>query len=120
MSLKNSPKGKSGETEAAKFLARHGYRIIDRNWIRQYAEIDIVAREGECLVFVEVKTRSSDEFGKPEEAMTPWKIKTLIRAAELYKSLNPDAPDQMRIDFVGVTYKNDKIVDINLIKNITG
>jgi putative endonuclease len=120
MPSKNSPKGFVGEGQASIFLQKQGYKIIERNWHKQYAEIDIVALDGDCLVIVEVKSRFGSKFDTPEEAMTPWKIRTLIRAAELYHLFHPELPDYMRIDFVGVTFKNGDVVDINLIKNITG
>jgi putative endonuclease len=115
-----SPKGFYGEGQASSYLEKNGYKIIERNWHTKYAEIDIVALDGDCLVIVEVKSRFGSNFDTPEEAMTTWKIHSLTRAAELYKLKHPDLPDYMRIDFVGITFKNGDIVDINLIKNITG
>ena len=120
ISSKPSPKGFQGEEYAAHFLQKQGYKIIERNWHKRYAELDIVALDGDCLVFVEVKSRFGEQFDKPEEAMTPWKIKALTRAAYMYKAAHPELPDFMRMDFVGITYKNGEVVDINLIKNITG
>ena len=115
-----SPKGFRGEEEASRYLQKHGYKIIERNWHKRYAELDIIALDGDCLVFVEVKSRFGEEFDKPEEAMTPWKIKALTRAAYIYKSQHPELPEFMRMDFIGLTYKNGVLVDVNLIKNITG
>jgi putative endonuclease len=116
----HSPKGRFGEETAAAYLKTQGYSILERNWHKQYAELDIVALDGDCLVFVEVKSRFGSDFDRPEEAMTPWKIRTLMRAAELYKLYHPDLPDFMRIDFVGIVFKNNNPIEINLIKNITG
>ena len=68
-------KGKYGEQLAAEFLSENGYEIIERNYRYKHAEIDIIARQGEALIFVEVKLRSSQTFGVPEEfdtcRMTP-------------------------------------------------
>lgn len=116
----NLPLGSLGETEAVHYLQKQGYRIIERNFKKRYGELDIIAIDGETLVFVEVKTREGDEYGDPVEAITPWKLKSLVRAAEYYKSLHPELPDAMRIDFVGVKMENAVIKEINLIKNITG
>ncbi len=115
-----SPKGRHGEEQAALFLQKQGYKILERNWHTRYAEIDIVALDGDCLVFVEVKSRFGSDFDRPEEAMTQWKVNSVIRSASLYKAAHPELPDYMRIDFVGIVFRNGDIVDINLIKNITG
>lgn len=120
MLSKPSPKGFQGEEYAAQFLQKQGYKIIERNWHKRYAELDIVAIDRDCLVFVEVKARFGTEFDKPEEAMTPWKLTALTRAAYMYKAAHPELPEYMRMDFVGLTYKNGEVVDVNLIKNITG
>lgn len=115
---KQKQRGRRGEDEAAAYLQKNGYRVLERNWKKHHAEIDIIAIEGDILVFIEVKTRFSDEYGKPEEAMTPWKVKTLERAAYEYKLYHPELPDGLRIDFVGVDYAEGN-PRINLIKNIT-
>jgi len=64
-----------GEETAARFLIDKGYRILDRNWYASHGELDLVAQEGETLVFVEVKARRRHEFGSPEEAITPAKLR---------------------------------------------
>lgn len=120
MSSKPSPKGFQGESYAANYLQQLGYKIIERNWHKRYAELDIIALDRDCLVFIEVKSRFGEQYDKPEEAMTLWKIKALTRAAYMYKSEHPELPDFMRMDFIGLTYKNGEVTDINLIKNITG
>jgi len=89
------------------------------NWHSRYAEIDIVALEGDTLVFVEVKTRFDDSHGSPEESITPHKIATLTRAAYLYSSRHPELPDRLRIDFVGIDYRDGIVQRINHIPNIT-
>lgn len=110
-----------GEEKACKFLQKEGYRIIERNFRIGYGEIDIIAVNKDCLVFVEVKTRTSDKFGSPLEAITPWKLKSLIKTAQLYKKLNPKLPDSLRIDAVSVKLVNgQEIEDIEHIENITG
>ena len=65
--------GNGGELDAVSFLRRRGFAILDRNYIFNHGEIDVVAKDGDVLVFVEVKTRRSTRFGLPEEAVTPAK-----------------------------------------------
>ena len=78
------PLGPRGERAAEKYLRRDGYRIVARNFRAAGAEIDIVAMDGETLVFVEVKTRRSREAGAPEEAVDERKQKQIRRAAEIF------------------------------------
>ncbi|MDR0939393.1 MAG: YraN family protein [Mediterranea sp.] len=76
--------GKEGEDAAAAYLEKSGYLIRHRNWRHRYFELDIVATHGDELVVIEVKTRSSTDFGNPEEAVTPMKIRRTVRAADTY------------------------------------
>jgi len=76
--------GKEGEEIAAKYLIEKGFEIIERNYHYSHGEIDIVAKDKEWLVFVEVKTRLNLEFGEPEYAINPKKIKQIKKIAELY------------------------------------
>lgn len=76
--------GKAGEEIAARYLAEKGYKILDRNWRFGRNEIDIVARDGNWVVVVEVKTRSSNFFAEPEMAVTRDKQRILVRAANAY------------------------------------
>ena len=76
--------GNRGESLAEKYLLENGYQILERNWRFSRAEIDIIAKDGEILVFVEVKTRSSELFGKPEESVSPRKEALLKDAAAVY------------------------------------
>jgi len=112
---------KTGEDKAYKYLQDQGYKIIERNFRIGYGEIDIIATFQNCLIFIEVKTRTSDKFGTPFEAITFYKLKSLIKTAQLYKKLNPKLPDALRIDAVSVKLSQDnKVADIEHIKNITG
>ena len=70
--------GREGEALAANFLQQKGYEIVDRNWRYGPKEIDIVARDGDTMVFVEVKTRSTLAFELPQEAVTKKKMKNLV------------------------------------------
>jgi len=77
--------GQIGEEHAARYLASRGYRIKERNFrMPGGAEIDIIAEHGGVLVFVEVKARSSIEFAKPHQSVTPWKQRQITRAAASY------------------------------------
>ncbi len=76
--------GKQGEALATEFLRAAGYEILELNWRSGKAELDIIAREKETLIFIEVKTRSSAWFGAPEEYVTPKKEKLMWRAAGAY------------------------------------
>ena len=110
-----------GEQAACRFLQKEGYRIIERNFRKGYGEIDITAINENSLVFIEVKTRTSDKFGDPLEAITPWKLETLIKTVYFYKKLNSNLPDRLRIDAVSVRLSQDnKVESIEHVKNISG
>lgn len=80
--------GKKGEDIAADYLVRKGYAIIERNWRNCHKEIDIMAKDNETLVIVEVKTRRSDMYGSPDEAVNEHKQQLLIAAANAYIEQN--------------------------------
>jgi putative endonuclease len=79
--------GRRGEQEAAVFLGRRGYRVVSRSFLARRGEIDLVCRRGDRVVLVEVKTRSSDAFGTPAEAVGPRKRRALQAAAAEYRAL---------------------------------
>lgn len=112
--------GLLGETIASKYLENHGYKIIERNFHCKIGEIDIVALDQNILVFVEVKARWGEEFGLPEEAITPWKIRKIARTGDYYKLLHPQSPDSLRIDAVAIDLSCEgETKDIRLYKNIS-
>ncbi|MFH6991950.1 YraN family protein [Flavobacterium sp. FlaQc-48] len=76
--------GKKGEELAVEYLQENGYEILDRNWTFRKAEIDIIAQKEAILAIVEVKTRSSLDFGLPQEFVKPKKIQLLIKAVNAY------------------------------------
>ncbi|MCQ2083305.1 MAG: YraN family protein [Bacteroidaceae bacterium] len=80
--------GKTGELLAAEYLENEGYQVLDRNWRCGHKELDIVARKGNTLVFVEVKTRGGTRFGCPEDAVDSRKIFRTVCAADAYIRLN--------------------------------
>lgn len=111
--------GKYGEDLAIDFLKKNGYKIIERNFRIRGGEIDVIALDGSCTVYVEVKTRTSHQFGLPEEAVTPWKIKFLVKAAKFYRNnrKNLNLPDLERIDVVAVDLADPTNPHLKLIKN---
>ena len=107
------PFGLWGEDIAAEFLEKKGYRILDKHFFFQHAEIDLVARDGPYLVFVEVKTRSSAQYGLPEEALSERKKRYLRKAAEGYLYLNQLHNQDCRFDVVTVNFLPDGTTSLN-------
>jgi len=105
-----------GEDAAAAYLRDRGYRIVERNWRCRLGEIDIVARDGETLVFVEVKSRRSAAFGAPQAAVDGRKQRKLSLAALHYLQARRVAPGPARFDVVAVTVRDDGD-DIELFRN---
>lgn len=102
-----------GENLAAKYLDQIGYQIIDRNVYTGFGEIDLVALYKECMIFVEVKTRSSTAYGFPEEAITEKKKIHLIESAEAYLQLHPEFSGDWRIDVIAIQrYQKDQEPEI--------
>ena len=96
-----------GERTAESFLTRRGYKILGRNYRSRYGEIDIIAREDQCLVFVEVRTRRGSEFGTPEESVTRAKRDRLVALAESYLQSLEKMPSSWRIDLVAIELDRD-------------
>lgn len=94
--------GQLGEKLACDFLKKKGYEILDQNYRTRCGEIDIVAREGDTLVFVEVKTRTNRMFGLPEEAIDARKQHKLSMTAEHYLAARHLYEKDYRIDSVAV------------------
>jgi putative endonuclease len=94
--------GRRGEALAADYLVEHGMRLVERNWRCGQGEIDLVAQDGDELVFVEVKTRSSVGFGHPLEAITIDKLARLRRLAAAWCAAHPGRHGLVRIDAVAV------------------
>ncbi len=94
--------GQWGENVAAHHLEAGGLVLIERNWRRRGGEIDLVARDGETFVFVEVKTRRGREFGAPEEALTARKAQKLLELGQLYMAEHELDDVNWRIDLVAV------------------
>ena len=93
--------GKKGEKLAVAFLEKNGYKILNVNWVFQKAEIDIIAQKENILAIVEVKTRSSVDFGLPQDFVKPKKIQLLVKAVNEYVIVN-DLDLQIRFDIIAI------------------
>lgn len=101
--------GKKGEELAVVHLQKNGYTILNRNWRYQKAEVDIIAQKENILTVVEVKTRSSTDFGNPQDFVKPKKIKLLVTAIDEYiTSKNLDV--EVRFDIIAIIKENHKFV----------
>lgn len=116
----NQVMGKLGEDLATRYLEKKGVKILERNFRCRQGEIDIIGKEKKELVFVEVKTRSNQKYGKPAEAVTPIKRKHINRAIEFYLYTHQLTNEQVRIDIMEVYIDNqeEKTYKINHIQNI--
>lgn len=94
--------GRRGETLAAAHLESRGFDVVDRNWRCRQGEIDLVAIDGDEYVFVEVKTRSSTNFGTPLDAITPQKLARLRRLAVAWCASHTRIHYRIRIDAIGI------------------
>jgi putative endonuclease len=93
--------GKLGEDLAVDYLRKNGYTILDTNWTFQKAEIDIIARTEDTLAIVEVKTRSSLDFGLPQDFVKPKKIQLLVKAINAYV-IERDLDINVRFDIIAI------------------
>lgn len=100
-------KGKEAENLAADFLKQQGYEIVARNYRYQRSEIDLIVRKENWLVFVEVKMRSSDAFGYPEEFVDYRKAKNIVFGAEQY-TFEQNYEGNVRYDVVAISMRNGK------------
>jgi putative endonuclease len=95
-------RGAAGEDLACEYLRRQAFVILERNYRCRAGEIDVVARDGETLVFVEVKERADASHGGAIEAVTGAKRRKVIRAAQLWASAHRESETQMRFDVVAI------------------
>lgn len=95
--------GDAGESRACLYLESIGYKIIARNVHVAGGELDIIAYDGEYIVFVEVKTRATNKFGSALEAVTPAKAKQIIKCARTYISKNRLYDRDIRLDVIAIT-----------------
>ena len=116
MQSSTKEKGNRGEELAVSFLVEKGFEIIERNYRYGKGELDIIAREKDFLVFVEVKSRESLEYGFPEEAMTKRKIAQIRKIAEAYLTEKNITDENIRFDVVAILFFNDEVT-INHYEN---
>ena len=116
--MKRRDVGILGEKLANDFLKKKGYRIIETNYRSPEGEIDIIARHGDSLVFIEVRTKTSREFGSPEESITLTKMGRIKATAAHYQQTHSNLPALWRIDVVAIELNpKGKPSRIELIEN---
>ena len=116
--LSNRDVGQRGEDLAVEYLVALGYTILDRNWRGSRCELDIVARDGLCLVFCEVKTRTSASRGYPIEAVTPRKLENIRSVALTWLANHRVRHSGMRIDVVGIVLSTSIDMEITHVKGV--
>jgi putative endonuclease len=93
--------GKKGEALAVEFLQKNNYQILERNWRFKKAEIDVIAKKNDVLAVVEVKTRSSNYFGNPQDFVNPKKIQLMVEAINEYV-ISKDLDVEVRFDIIAI------------------
>jgi len=117
MPVQNKRLGDRGEDLAARFLRGNGYRILARNYRCPRGEIDLIARDGEIVVFVEIKGRSTRRFGSPLEAITPVKRRRIAVTAHHYLSACSMRLARTRFDVVGIRWMSGGGGECTLVRD---
>lgn len=113
--------GRLGESLALDFLEEQGYHILETNYRCPHGEVDIIAQDEDCLVFIEVRTRKSNSFGSPEESITPRKKAHLVDTAWHYQQSLESLPRAWRIDFIAIELsRGNRMQRVELIKSAVG
>ncbi|GAA4295306.1 YraN family protein [Aestuariibaculum suncheonense] len=107
--------GKKGEQLAVDFLLKNGYTIVERNYRFDRAEVDIIAQQDDTLAIVEVKTRSTTDFGNPQDFVKPKQIKQLVKAVDEYVTEN-SLDVEVRFDIIAIVKQGNKY-DIDHLKD---
>ena len=107
--------GKKGEDLAVEFLQKRSYDILERNWRFKKAEVDIIARKKDVLAIIEVKTRSTNHFGNPQDFVNQKKIKLLVEAINEYVT-RKDLDVEVRFDIIAIL-KNQQTFEIDHIED---
>lgn len=108
----NRSLGKIGEDKAAKYLRENGYKILDQNNSTKWGELDLIATKNNILIFVEVKLKTTEDFGMPEEMIGKNKLSQVKRTAEMYLLTNPDIAkkyERYQIDAVCIVEETDRL-----------
>lgn len=109
--------GNKGEEIAAGYLVKNGYTLLARNWRYRHWEVDIIASKNRFLHFIEVKTRYSLRYGRPEESITRDKMNNLKNAAEEYQYQHPEWK-YIQFDVMAITLVNDEVKEIFVIEDV--
>ena len=115
--MNNKVTGNKGEDMAEDYLKARGYTILNRNWRFKHWEVDIIASKGKFLHFIEVKTRSSSAYGKPEDSISKSKMDNLLNAAEEYQYLNPQWKF-IQFDVLAITLQYNAPADFYMIEDV--
>lgn len=99
--------GKKGEELAVNYLQKQGYDVIERNYRFDKAEVDIIARQNNTLAIIEVKTRSSIDFGNPQDFVKPKQIKNLVKAVDEYVTTN-GLDVEIRFDIIAIVKEKNQ------------
>jgi putative endonuclease len=113
----NKITGNKGEAIANNYLLENGYTIVERNWRFKHLEVDIIAHKNDKLHFVEVKTRTNNKFGLPEESISQTKMDRLKRAAEAYLYQHPQWL-KIQFDVMAITLKKEVAQEIFMIEDV--
>ena len=108
--------GRTGEDAAVQYLLQRGYCVLERNYRCRFGEIDLIARDGSTLSFIEVKTRRSRTFGPAAEAVTRTKQRHLVKASQMYMAQHGKHDDFCRFDVVTIDM-NGQELQVELIKD---
>jgi putative endonuclease len=108
--------GRAGEEAAVQYLCQQGYHVLERNYRCRFGEIDLIARDGSTLAFIEVKTRRSQTFGPAAAAVTREKQRHLVKASQVYLTQKRKADEFCRFDVVTIEL-DAQTPRIELIKN---
>ena len=118
--MTNKTIGKYGEELAKNFLIEKGYKILETNFhYSKIAEIDIIALKDKVIHFIEVKTRTQKKFGEPIEAIDYKKLHSISACANFYTKTTKEKFKKMQIDAIGIILKDDKVLELNFIENIS-
>ena len=113
--------GRWGEDHARRYLEGNGYTISATNYRSRWGEVDIVAQQGELLIFVEVKTRRGAAFGTPEESVTATKSQRLIATAQDYLQKNGLEQSPWRVDLISIHLdESGKLLEVSHLENAVG
>ncbi len=113
----NKITGNKGEEIGVAYLQQHGFTILARNWRFRHWEVDIIASKGIFLYFIEVKTRNSHRYGKPEESITREKMSNLKNAAEEYQYQHPEWK-YIQFNVLAITLFKEEVKEIFMIEDV--